>query len=124
MTQAVETLSGGQRQGVAVARSAAFASEVVIMDEPTAALGVKESGMVLDLIRKADAAGAPLPAATAGTRTAHMVAEAQGLPTAMCGRRGKARFYRYIEELRAAGAVRAEPLRKENRHSAEVLRAN
>ncbi len=52
MTQAVETLSGGQRQGVAVARSAAFARHVVIMDEPTAALGVKEGGMVLDLIRR------------------------------------------------------------------------
>jgi fructose transport system ATP-binding protein len=52
MKQAVETLSGGQRQGVAVARSAAFARHVVIMDEPTAALGVKETGMVLDLIRE------------------------------------------------------------------------
>jgi fructose transport system ATP-binding protein len=52
MTQAVETLSGGQRQGVAVARSAAFARHVVIMDEPTAALGVKEGNMVLELIRK------------------------------------------------------------------------
>jgi fructose transport system ATP-binding protein len=51
MTQSVETLSGGQRQGIAVARSAAFARHVVIMDEPTAALGVKESGMVLQLIR-------------------------------------------------------------------------
>jgi len=52
MTQAVETLSGGQRQGVAVARSAAFARHVVIMDEPTASLGVKEGAMVLDLIRR------------------------------------------------------------------------
>ena len=52
MSQAVETLSGGQRQGVAVARSAAFARHVVIMDGPTAALGVKESHMVLDLIRR------------------------------------------------------------------------
>ncbi len=52
MTQAVETLSGGQRQGVAVARSAAFAQHVVIMDEPTAALGVKEGTQVLDLIRR------------------------------------------------------------------------
>ena len=51
MGQPVESLSGGQRQGVAVARSA-FARHVVIMDEPTAALGVKESGMVLDLIRR------------------------------------------------------------------------
>ncbi|MEJ2639944.1 MAG: ATP-binding cassette domain-containing protein [Desulfosarcinaceae bacterium] len=48
--QAVETLSGGQRQGVAVARAAAFGSRVLIMDEPTAALGVKESGKVLKLI--------------------------------------------------------------------------
>ena len=52
MRQPVETLSGGQRQGVAVARSAAFARHVVIMDEPTAALGVKESNQVLDLIRR------------------------------------------------------------------------
>ena len=50
--QAVETLSGGQRQAVAVVRGAAFARHVVIMDEPTAALGVKESAMVLDLIRR------------------------------------------------------------------------
>lgn len=60
MKQAVETLSGGQRQGVAVARAAAFASNVVIMDEPTAALGVKESGMVLDLIRKVRDKGLPV----------------------------------------------------------------
>ncbi len=52
MGQAVETLSGGQRQCVAVARAAAFARHVVIMDEPTAALGVKEGNMVLDLIRR------------------------------------------------------------------------
>ena len=52
ITQSVETLSGGQRQGIAVARSAAFARHVVILDEPTAALGVRESGMVLDLIRR------------------------------------------------------------------------
>ena len=60
MKQPVSTLSGGQRQGVAVARSAAFASNVVIMDEPTAALGVKESGMVLDLIRKVRDKGLPV----------------------------------------------------------------
>jgi fructose transport system ATP-binding protein len=60
MRQAVETLSGGQRQGVAVARSAAFARHVVIMDEPTAALGVKESHMVLDLIRKIRDRGLPV----------------------------------------------------------------
>jgi fructose transport system ATP-binding protein len=56
--QAVETLSGGQRQGVAVARAAAFGSKVVILDEPTAALGVKESGnRVLELIRDVRDAG-------------------------------------------------------------------
>lgn len=60
MRQPVETLSGGQRQGVAVARSAAFAQHVVIMDEPTAALGVKESGMVLDLIRQIRDRGLPV----------------------------------------------------------------
>jgi fructose transport system ATP-binding protein len=60
MRQPVETLSGGQRQGVAVARSAAFARHVVIMDEPTAALGVKESNMVLDLIRRVRDRGLPV----------------------------------------------------------------
>lgn len=52
MSQAVETLSGGQRQAVAVARAAAFGSKIVVLDEPTAALGVKESGMVLDMIKQ------------------------------------------------------------------------
>ena len=51
MSQPVETLSGGQRQCVSVARAAAFAQHVVILDEPTAALGVKEGNMVLELIR-------------------------------------------------------------------------
>src|SRR5437870_2332522 len=60
MKQAVETLSGGQRQGVAVARSAAFARHVVILDEPTAALGVKEGNMVLDLIRRVRDKGLPV----------------------------------------------------------------
>jgi fructose transport system ATP-binding protein len=50
INQRVETLSGGQRQGVAVARAVAFGSRVVIMDEPTASLGVKESRRVLELI--------------------------------------------------------------------------
>ena len=52
MGQAVETLSGGQRQAVAVARAAAFGSKIVVLDEPTAALGVKESGMVLEMIKQ------------------------------------------------------------------------
>jgi fructose transport system ATP-binding protein len=58
--QAVETLSGGQRQGVAVARAAAFGSKVIIMDEPTAALGVKESRRVLDLILDVKRRGLPI----------------------------------------------------------------
>ncbi len=60
LTQAVENLSGGQRQGVSVARAAAWAEHVVIMDEPTAALGVKESGQVLDLIRRVRDRGLPV----------------------------------------------------------------
>ena len=60
INQAVETLSGGQRQGVAVARAAAFGSKVVILDEPTAALGVKESRRVLELIRDVRARGIPI----------------------------------------------------------------
>jgi fructose transport system ATP-binding protein len=58
--QPVETLSGGQRQGVAVARAAAFGSRVVIMDEPTASLGVKESRRVLDLILDVKARSLPV----------------------------------------------------------------
>lgn len=60
INQAVETLSGGQRQGVAVARAAAFGSKVVILDEPTAALGVKESRRVLELIRDVRSRGIPI----------------------------------------------------------------
>ena len=60
MKQAVGTLSGGQRQGVAVARSTAFARHVVILDEPTAALGVKEGNMVLELIRRVRDRGLPV----------------------------------------------------------------
>jgi fructose transport system ATP-binding protein len=58
--QAVEELSGGQRQGVAVARAATWARRLVIMDEPTAALGVKETGQVLELIRRVRDRGLPV----------------------------------------------------------------
>lgn len=60
INQAIETLSGGQRQGVAVARAAAFGSKVIILDEPTAALGVKESRRVLELILDVRSRGIPI----------------------------------------------------------------
>ncbi|AML52229.1 MULTISPECIES: ATP-binding cassette domain-containing protein [Falsihalocynthiibacter] len=60
INQAVETLSGGQRQGVAVARAAAFGSKVIILDEPTAALGVKESRKVLEMIQDVKSRGIPI----------------------------------------------------------------
>jgi fructose transport system ATP-binding protein len=60
MQQPVETLSGGQRQGVAVARAAAFGTRLVIMDEPTAALGVAESEKVLELIARIKERGMPV----------------------------------------------------------------
>ncbi|MBB4123179.1 ATP-binding cassette domain-containing protein [Martelella radicis] len=50
--QKVDTLSGGQRQAVSVARAAAWGRKVVILDEPTAALGVRETNQVLELIRR------------------------------------------------------------------------
>lgn len=52
ITQVVETLSGGQRQAVAIARAVAFGSRIVVLDEPTAALGVRETGHVLDIVRQ------------------------------------------------------------------------
>ncbi len=60
MNQPVENLSGGQRQGVAVARAATWAQRVVIMDEPTAALGVKETRQVLELIKRVRDRGLPV----------------------------------------------------------------
>ena len=58
--QSVETLSGGQRQGIAVARATVFGTRVVIMDEPTAALGVKESRRVLELMLDVKKRGLPI----------------------------------------------------------------
>lgn len=60
MGQSVETLSGGQRQAVSVARAAAFGHKVIILDEPTAALGVRESAQVLQLIKNLRDKGMPV----------------------------------------------------------------
>lgn len=56
-TQLVETLSGGQRQAIAIARAVSWGSEIVIFDEPTAALGVKQAALVLDLVKQVRAKG-------------------------------------------------------------------
>lgn len=85
MGQAVETLSGGQRQGVAVARAAAFARHVVIMDEPTAALGVKEGNMVLELIRNVRDRG--LPVVLISHNMPHVFEIADRIHVARLGRR-------------------------------------
>lgn len=85
MTQPVETLSGGQRQCVAVARAAAFAQHVVIMDEPTAALGVKEGNMVLDLIRRVRDQG--LPVVLISHNMPHVFDVADRIHVARLGRR-------------------------------------
>jgi simple sugar transport system ATP-binding protein len=52
MSRSVDTLSGGQRQAVAISRALRWNAEIVIMDEPTAALGVKETAQVLNLVRR------------------------------------------------------------------------
>ncbi|TSA21524.1 MAG: sugar ABC transporter ATP-binding protein [Actinomycetales bacterium] len=58
--QAAETLSGGQRQAVSVARAAAFGQKLIILDEPTAALGVRESKQVLKLVENLRDRGLPV----------------------------------------------------------------
>jgi fructose transport system ATP-binding protein len=56
----IQNMSGGQRQCVAIARTATFSSKLTIMDEPTAALGVQETEQVENIIRKLKAEGEPL----------------------------------------------------------------
>ncbi|WP_175498544.1 ATP-binding cassette domain-containing protein [Sulfitobacter marinus] len=57
INEPVSALSGGQRQSVAIARAVYFNAKILIMDEPTAALGVHESKMVADLIKELKAQG-------------------------------------------------------------------
>ena len=117
MDQAVETLSGGQRQGVAVARSAAFARHVVIMDEPTAALGVKEGTMVLDLIRRVRDRG--LPVVLISHNMPHVFEVADRIHVARLGRRAAVLNPRTIS-MSDAVAVMTGALAPEGL-SAEVL---
>jgi fructose transport system ATP-binding protein len=60
LSSTIRNMSGGQRQCVAIARTATFASKLIIMDEPTAALGVQETAQVENIVRTLKAAGEPL----------------------------------------------------------------
>ena len=60
LSNTIRNMSGGQRQCVAIARSATFASKLIIMDEPTAALGVQETAQVENIIRNLKQSGEPL----------------------------------------------------------------
>ena len=112
MTQAVETLSGGQRQGVAVARGAAFARHVVIMDEPTAALGVKEGTQVLELIRRVRDRG--LAVVLISHNMPHVFEIADRIHVARLGKRAAVLDPKRVSMSDAVavmtGAVRAEEL--------------
>lgn len=85
--------------------------------------GIDERIAVLDLIRAAEAAGDLMPSAVRGDRSAHAFAEARVLPDSLRGRRGRGRFYACIEELRAAGTIKIDAVKRPNRHLAEVFRA-
>jgi fructose transport system ATP-binding protein len=110
--QPVETLSGGQRQAVAVARAAAFARHVVILDEPTAALGVRERGMVLDLVRRVRERG--LAVVLISHDMPHVFELADRIHVARLGRRAAVLDPRRVtmSDVVAVmtGAVRAEEL--------------
>lgn len=71
----VSSLSGGQRQVVAIARAIYFGARVVILDEPTAALGVKQSGMVLRFIAAARDRGTAVVLITHNPHHAHLVGD-------------------------------------------------
>lgn len=71
----IENLSGGQRQVVAIARAIHFGARVIILDEPTAALGVKQSGMVLRFVAKARERGIGVVLITHNPHHAYLVGD-------------------------------------------------
>lgn len=75
MNRPVGSLSGGQRQCVAIARAIYFGAKVIILDEPTAALGVKQSGVVLKYVVRAREAGLAVVFITHNPHHAHLVGD-------------------------------------------------
>ncbi|HMJ02461.1 MAG TPA: ATP-binding cassette domain-containing protein [Conexibacter sp.] len=75
VTRPVESLSGGQRQAVAIAKAVYFGARVLILDEPTSALGVREAGMVLRYIGEARKQGIGIVLVTHNTHHAHAVGD-------------------------------------------------
>jgi simple sugar transport system ATP-binding protein len=75
LEQPIGTLSGGQRQSVAIARAVHFGARVLLLDEPTAALGVKQSGVVLKYIAAARDRGLGVILVTHNPHHAHLVGD-------------------------------------------------
>ncbi|MGW6705967.1 ATP-binding cassette domain-containing protein [Streptomyces sp. NPDC054956] len=73
--QPIGTLSGGERQCVAIARAVHFGAKVLVLDEPTAALGVKQSGVVLKYVAAARDAGLGVVLITHNPHHAHLVGD-------------------------------------------------
>ena len=73
--QPLGTLSGGERQSVAIARAVYFGAKVLILDEPTAALGVKQSGIVLRYVAKARESGVAVVFITHNPHHAYMIGD-------------------------------------------------
>jgi simple sugar transport system ATP-binding protein len=75
VNQPLGALSGGQRQSVAIARAVYFGAKVLILDEPTAALGVKQSGIVLKYVDKARSAGVAVVFITHNPHHAYLIGD-------------------------------------------------